>query len=102
MNKLRSSLESNKTALEIALTMGTILILTEQKRSTSGQTNHLVTIMQQNNSILTASDRVEQRLDVLPELRRGAAQVQSISCELICLRNQLAALARRDGGHQSS
>jgi len=58
-------------------------------------------IMQQNNSVLAASDRIDQQLDVLPELTRGAAQVQAISCELTCLRNQLAALAQRDGGHQS-
>lgn len=101
MNKLRSSLESNKMALEIALTMGTISILAEQKRSMSRQTNHLATTMQQDNSISAATDSMEKRFDVLPELGKGAEQVQAISHELICLRDQLATLLQRNGTHQS-
>ncbi|KAK5086237.1 hypothetical protein LTR70_000023 [Exophiala xenobiotica] len=86
-------------ALEIALTMDTISLLAEQKRSMPRQTDHLATTMQQYNSILAATDRLEKRSDV--RLEEGAAQFQAISHELTCLQSQLATLAQRKGTPQS-
>jgi len=99
MNRLRSSLESNKMTLEITLTMDTISLLAEQKRSMPRQTDHLATTMQQYNSVLAATDRLEERWDV--RIEEGAAQVQAISHELTCLQGQLATLAQRKGTPQS-
>ena len=51
VNKLRSSLESNKMALEVALTVGTISILSRQNKSMIKQEDSIAVVVQHTEHI---------------------------------------------------
>lgn len=62
-NKLRSSLESNKSALDIALTIGTISMLAQQKRKVVKQGNDIAIVIQQTESISTMATTIDRKID---------------------------------------
>jgi hypothetical protein len=63
MHTLRSSLESNKTALEIALSMGTIQLLTQQKSAFQSQTGDIAVVIQQTEQISLTTTKIDHKMD---------------------------------------
>ncbi|KAJ9604482.1 hypothetical protein H2200_011318 [Cladophialophora chaetospira] len=90
INKLRSSLESNKSALEVALTLGTISMLAKQKVTLDYQGKDIAVIIQQTEEIAITTARIDTKIDKLTDMQKGTSHFQSIVSELAELRNQMA------------
>ncbi|KAK5956070.1 hypothetical protein OHC33_002643 [Knufia fluminis] len=67
MNALRSSLESNKTALGVALTVGTISLLADQKAKAIDQTKDITAMVENVRDISTTTSRIDFKVDDLAE-----------------------------------
>jgi hypothetical protein len=63
MHTLRSSLELNKTALEIALSMSTIQLLTQQKSAFQSQTGDIAIVIQQTEQISLTTTKIDHKMD---------------------------------------
>lgn len=96
VNKIRSSLESQKTALEIALTMGTISILARQHTINVDQGRNLELLLQQTQSVLVSTANIESRMDTLQDIGQDAALIPGIGSAISELRSQVASLAARE------
>src|SRR5262249_15873268 len=70
MNKFRSSLESNKTALEIALTVGTISTLVEQKALMETQAAHTANVISITEQMTLTTTRMDGKIDILLDLQK--------------------------------
>ena len=66
-NRLRSSSESNKTALEIVLQVGTITFLAQQKQRLTHTSSNTGVILQRMDTIVAAAASIEQKLDAHSE-----------------------------------
>jgi len=99
--KLRSSLESNKTALEVALTVGSISMLTDQRQKIVDQGKDLATILGQTTEISTTAIKIDQKIDNLTELQKDHTQFRNITREIAELRAQLTHLSKSNQSTQS-
>lgn len=83
MNKLKSSLESNKTALEIALSLGTISMLarqsTESKAKAKATTDHL--------------KQIDDKVDILIDMQRDNSRFDVLRAEIAQLKFHMSFLA---------
>ncbi|KAJ9613325.1 Vacuolar protein-sorting-associated protein 27 [Cladophialophora chaetospira] len=84
MNSLRSSLESNKTALEAALTVGTISLLTKQAKHNATQQADISSLRTQVQVISNQAQDIHRQTNMLPD----------IALEITELRTQLSALSQ--------
>ncbi|KAJ9661665.1 hypothetical protein H2198_001841 [Neophaeococcomyces mojaviensis] len=100
MNKLRSSLEANKMALEVALTVNTISMLASQRKHMIAQNENIVTLIQQTDNIEATTGRIDNKLNVLGDIQRDTAKIDNIGLELINLRDQLTNLTKQSNGQQ--
>ncbi|KAJ9650433.1 hypothetical protein H2198_010260 [Neophaeococcomyces mojaviensis] len=100
MDKLRSSLESNKTALDITLTVGTISLLTEQKRHITSHSHDLAMVIQQTENIAIATATIDQKIDALTEIQKDNPQIEVIGHEIGQLRAQLTTLSAASSNQQ--
>jgi len=98
INKLRSSLESNKMALEVALTVGTISILSRQNKSMIKQEDSIAVVAQHTGQISITTAKIDKKIDVLTQLQKDNPYLENISLELAGLRDQMSALAQRSVG----
>jgi hypothetical protein len=85
MNKLRSSLESNKTALEVALTAGTILMLVEQKQQLSSAFGDMTVVLTQTEEIRTTTHQIHAQLDILTDIKHDTSKINIINDEMLGL-----------------
>ncbi|KAJ9659296.1 hypothetical protein H2198_003172 [Neophaeococcomyces mojaviensis] len=93
MNKFRSSLESNKLALEVALTLSTISMLAKQEQTVARQDDKMFTLIQQTGEISTTTNLITNQLDKLTKMHRNNKNMQGIASELAELRSQLLKLS---------
>ena len=101
MSKLRSSLEENKSALEVALTLGSISMLADQKdlivhvgNDTSMVLQHTEVIIGTTDKILDTTSRIDGKIDVLTMTQKDESRLNSIRDEIQVLQVQLAGLVR--------
>ena len=95
INKLRSSLESNKMALEVALTLGTISILMRQSKSMIKQEDNIAVVLQHTEQISLTTSRIDNKIDVLTHLQKDYSHFDKLNLELAGLQSQLSALSQR-------
>lgn len=88
MNNLRSSLETNKTTLEIILTTGNLAMLAQQSRTLAKQS-------MQSESISTAVSEINTKVDALSIIQKDTAEIKNIGLEVAELRNLFAQLAKK-------
>lgn len=91
VNSLRSSLESNKTALEIALQVGTISILARSARASIQQSTDMAAIFQQTEIITTNTYGVADKIDDLMYMHKDNSHFDEIRYQIATLREYMIA-----------
>ncbi len=94
VNKLRSSLESNKTALEVTLTPGTISVLAQHRREIVDQGKDLSFIIRQTQGISITAATIDTKVDKLMDMQRSPNQFNAIALEISMLRSQLGQVSK--------
>ncbi|KAK5105042.1 hypothetical protein LTS08_001315 [Lithohypha guttulata] len=99
MDKLRSSLESSKTALEIALTVGSISMLATQRGLLEDVGKDITLVLQDTKVIITKTDAVlattasiDRKIDVLSHMQKEDPRLDNINLEIHTLNEQLKKL----------
>lgn len=93
MNKLRSSLESNKTALEISLTLGTINLLVEQNTQTQAHQDQTVKLTAMTQQLTLQTATTDSKVDRLLKRKDNSQNIASIQTALAELKEELVTLA---------
>jgi hypothetical protein len=98
MNALRSSLESNKTALEVALTVGTISMLTKQKRHLVSQQTEITDLVIKTTAIDITTRQIHARVGVLQDIKQDTGHIKDLAVQIAELRAQLNILGTTGSG----
>jgi len=69
MNNLRSSLEAHKSAIEIALTLGSITVMNTVKKNTTTTRHVVAAIKQDTTAILQSTLHVESQMHILSDVK---------------------------------
>lgn len=99
MDKFRSSLESNKTALEIALTIGSISILAKQVQNSARQEDHMEVLLQRTESVALGTRTIDGKLDTLTDMHRDDTRFDRLAKEIDSLRTYMTSLATAPGNN---
>lgn len=97
INKFRSSLESNKTALEIALTIGSISMLAQQEQNSTRQNNQVEVLTQTTESISLNTRTINGKLDILTNMHKDNTRFDELVQEIENLRTHMTNLATASG-----
>lgn len=92
MNKFRSSLESNKTALEIALTVGSISMHAQQLRNSARQDSRDEVLIQKTESIWLNTRAIDGKLNVLTDMQKDNTRFNTLVDEIESLRTYMISL----------
>lgn len=101
MNKFRSSLESNKAALEIGLTAGTISMLVEQRSHIKKQNKGMAEMTQMISSLTVQSGDMSGKIDNVLTLQREQLGLTDIQTALDDLKTDIVALIKPAAVHTS-
>ncbi|KAK5089250.1 hypothetical protein LTR70_006871 [Exophiala xenobiotica] len=85
-------------ALEVALTVGTISILTRQNKNMIKQEDSIAVVVQHTEQISITTAKIDKKIDVLTQLQKDNPYLENISLELAGLRDQMSVLAQRSVG----
>ena len=95
VNKYRSSLETYKSTIEVALTIGSIQILSTLKRETAIRGNDMITTRDTVIEIRQNTSIIRDRIDVLPEIKQDTSDIKAlIAAEMGVLKMQIAEISQ--------
>lgn len=94
MNKFRSSLESNKTALEVGLTVGTISMLMEQRSRIRDQSENIAEMSRMMTSMVVQSSDMSDKMDNVLTLQRQQLGLTDVQAALDDLKVEISALIK--------
>lgn len=101
VDKIRSSLESNKTALDIALSIGTITLLARSSNAIKTQGDQIAIVVQKSEAISISTTTIEQKIDNLTDMHKDTTKLDRINYELVELRRQMGELVCVSAKQQS-
>ena len=99
VNKFRSSLESNKTALEIAPSLGTISMLASQTNQVLINGIAIDSVTQETGHVSQTTTRIERKLDSMMDRQDQVAYFERLCDETYELRALLETLSSSSGVH---
>ena len=94
---MRSSLESNKTALEISLTLGSITMLVEQNTKAQAHHDRTVELTHMTQQLTVQTAATDGKVDLLLQRRDNSKNIENIQAALAELKEELVTLSASSG-----
>lgn len=95
--KLRSSLKSNKTALEISLTLGSITMLVEQNTKAQAHHDQTVELTRMTQQLTVQTAATDGKVELLLQRRDNSKNIENIQAALAELKEELVTLSASSG-----